>query len=376
MSGQLFRDHTTLGVGGPARGWEVFADEQELIRRARQLWAQEEDWLVLGGGSNLVVADEGFDGTVLQLATAGVQRLDSRPGVARLRVAAGMEWDALVSRCAQEGLAGIEALSGIPGSVGAAPVQNIGAYGQEIAQSLAAIEFLEHDSGELLRLGAPELGLGYRSSALKEGRRGIVVAVELFLEEYGGSGPALSRPVAYAQLAAALDVPLGARVPIGQLREAVLGLRRGKGMLLDPADPDTRSAGSFFTNPIVRESFARTLPAEAPRWPVDEMTEEAVVTPLSDLAAGEPLRLPRRVPSEHQVKLSAAWLIEHAGIGRGYRLPGSRAAVSGKHTLAITNTGGATAEEVAQLARFIVGRVQSEFGVILRPEPLLLGIEL
>ncbi len=311
----------------------------------------------------------------------------------RLRVQAGETWDDLVAWTVEHGYSGFEALSGIPGSVGAAPVQNIGAYGQELEATLVAIEFLDEGADAPRRMSAAELGLGYRTSVLKQGLRGIVVSVEFDLHdttlERAVLGEALGRPIAYAQLADALHVNLGDRVPIARVRESVLALRASKGMVLDPADPDSVSAGSFFTNPIVSERVARTLPGDAPRW---YLAKEAAdeVTPLAGGVDESPLdqflahqasleaagRASDAPPAEPLVKLSAAWLIEKSGIRRGFALPGSRAAVSSKHTLALTNRGGATAEEVAQLARFVQSRVHAEFGIVLHPEPVLVGVEL
>lgn len=356
---------TTLGVGGPANRLIELTTRDALVEQVSATWNSPEDWLLLGGGSNVVIADEGFDGDVLRVATRGIRvaRADgSRP--VRVTVEAGEPWDDVVAHAVENGWSGIEALSGIPGSAGAAPVQNIGAYGQEIASSLVAIDFLDFDTGDLVRVSAAELGLGYRTSALKRGRLGLVVSLELALADDGG----LSQPIAYAQLAQALGVRIGDRVPVRELRAAVLELRGSKGMLWDPADPDSASAGSFFTNPVVSEEFARGLPADAPRWPTAP-EEAARVLPLgADIPP-----LPR---GEYLVKLSAAWLIEHSGIERGFAIPGSRAAVSGKHTLAIVNRGGATAAEIVQLAGYIQTRVLSQFGVILQPEPVLVGVQL
>jgi UDP-N-acetylmuramate dehydrogenase len=355
-----------MRVGGAAREVIDATTEQQLIDAAHEVWGGQEEWLVLGGGSNLVVADEGFDGTVIRVLTTGVERLEAADGQVRLRVQAGESWDALVALAVENGWAGIEGLSGIPGSCGAAPIQNIGAYGQELSDSLAHIDFLDYLDGDLARLTASDLALGYRTSAIKEGRQGIVTAIEVDLLD---TGDGLSAPIAYDQLAAALGVELGARVALRQVRETVLALRASKGMVLDPADPDSVSCGSFFTNPIVGENFARTLPLDAPRWPMERDPADAAV-PLGEEPALPPERL------DHRVKLSAAWLIERAGISKGFALPGSRAAISSKHTLAITNTGGATADEVAQLARYVHTRVFSEFGVRLQPEPNLIGVEL
>jgi UDP-N-acetylmuramate dehydrogenase len=356
---------TTLGIGGPAARLVQPATRDELIDETLAVWGSPEDWLLLGGGSNVVIADEGFDGDVIRVATRGLRatRVEgSRP--VRLTVEAGEPWDDVVAHAVTNGWSGIEALSGIPGLAGAAPVQNIGAYGQELSSSLVAIDFLDFDTGKLRRVAAAELGLGYRTSSLKRGLLGLVVSLELALADEG----ALSQPIAYAQLAAALNVRIGDRVPVSELRSAVLELRGAKGMLWDPADPDAASAGSFFTNPVVTEQFARGLPADAPRWPTAP-EEAARVLPLG-------ADIPHIVRGEYLVKLSAAWLIERAGITRGFAIPGSRAAVSSKHTLAIVNRGGATAADVVQLAGYIQTRVLAEFGVNLQPEPVLVGVQL
>jgi UDP-N-acetylmuramate dehydrogenase len=373
-------DLTTLHVGGNADRVLEPTTRDELLQVVRETWASGDDWLLLGGGSNVVISDDGFDGTVIRVASRGIERLEVetpalRPSAylgdrtVRLRVQAGEPWDALVYETVRHGWAGIEALSGIPGSSGGAPIQNIGAYGQELSSSLVAIEFLDYLTGELERIPAPQLGLGYRSSVLKRGRQGLVVSIELELVEGVAGGSALSAPVAYDQLASTLGVRIGDRVPLDELRAAVLGLRAAKGMLLDPEDRNSFSAGSFFTNPIVSENFARGLPAAAPRWPTSP-DEPDVVVPLGDAPAAPSSR------GEYRVKLSAAWLIERAGISRGFSLPGSRAAVSSRHTLALVNLGGATADEVVQLARYVQTRVLAEFGVQLQPEPVLVGIDL
>lgn len=391
-------DLTTLRVGGPARALVTATSRDELAATARSAWDDDEPLFVLGGGSNVVFGDDGFDGTVLHVATRGITRLPTastatvpampasdadrlkslsrslRPPqhreVVRLRVEAGEPWDDLCAYAVERGWAGIEALSGVPGSCGAAPIQNIGAYGQELAATLTAVEFLDRGTGAISRMPASALQLGYRTSVFKHGRDGVVIAIELELHGTEGGRQALSAPVAYAQLADALGVPLGSRVPIAAFRETVLQLRRRKGMVLDPRDPDSVSVGSFFTNPIVSESFARTLPSSAPRWPTTDDAPDVVVPLGQDVP-------PRPPPTqEPRVKLSAAWLIEHAGVHRGFRLPGSRAHLSTKHTLAVVNGGGATAEEVLQLARYIRNLVQIEFGVLLQPEPDLAGAAL
>lgn len=334
---------TTLHVGGPAARYERVTTESQLRDAALSAWSDGDEWLVLGGGSNVVVADQGFEGSVIHVATTGIDRLEDAGGRVRLRVQSGESWDGLVAHAVAHGWSGIEALSGIPGSAGAAPIQNIGAYGQELSGSLVAIQFLDYLTGEVERVNADDLELGYRTSALKRGRQGVVLSIDLELADspVGTAG--------YEQLGGALGVEVGARVPIADIRSQVLSLRASKGMVLDPADPDTVSCGSFFTNPIVSERFAHGLPPETPRWLQDDDTS---------------------------VKLSAAWLIEQAGIGRGFALPGSRAAISSKHTLAITNRGGASAEQVAELSRYVRAQVANRFGVELQPEPIAVGVAL
>ncbi|MCU1414177.1 MAG: UDP-N-acetylmuramate dehydrogenase [Microbacteriaceae bacterium] len=334
----LLSELTTLHVGGSAGTLLSPSTPDELVDAVREAWL-DDNWLVLGGGSNIVIGDEGFDGTVIRVLTRGISQQGSR-----LTVQAGEPWDAVVAYAVDHGLAGIEALSGIPGSAGAAPIQNIGAYGQEVGDVLVAIDFVDAETGERARLTREDLELGYRTSTLKQYRRGLVVSVELELTE-----SSLSADITYAQLAATL----GERAPLVEVRAAVLALRASKGMLLDRDDPDSTSAGSFFTNPIVSDTFARSLPADVARWPADEDSGD-----------------------NSSVKLSAAWLIEHAGISKGFALPGSRAAISSKHSLAITNTGGATAEQVAELARYVQTRVLTAYGVILQPEPILVGVSL
>lgn len=361
---------TTMRVGGPAERVVVAHSAEDLARYADELWGSGEPWLLLGGGSNTVVSDEGFPGTLLLARNTGIAQIDEDPGRVRLRVQSGHDWDHLVATAADRGWSGVEALSGIPGLAGAAPVQNIGAYGQELSDVLDSIEFLDLVRGSVRRIPAAELELGYRDSAIKRGLEGVVLSIDLVLRD-----DPRSAPVRYGQLATALGVEAGDRVPLRELREAVLRLRASKGMVLDPADHDSWSSGSFFTNPIVSERFARSLPEDAPRFPVGGEEPEPAVTSFEELAAGMPMRIPDLV-EERRVKLSAAWLIEQAGISRGFRLPGSGAAISAKHTLAITNRGGASAADVAELARFVQQRVQQEFGVILAPEPNLYGLEL
>lgn len=367
---------TTLRVGGPAGQLVEPATAAQLIDAARDTWATAEEWLVIGGGSNVVISDDGFPGTVIRVATRGIEPLPcAEPGSALLRVQAGESWDGLVAYTVEHGLAGIEALSGIPGSTGAAPIQNIGAYGQELSAACVSVEFLDYLSGNLVQLDAQQLDFGYRQSALKAGRAGIVISVDFRLS---ANDHALSDPIAFSQLATALGVVIGTRLPLVKVREAVLALRSTKGMILDPADPNSVSAGSFFTNPIVSRDFVRSLPADTPRWSVES-------TPKPDAAGEVIVPLESFIPSQMDVarpdspgtvKLSAAWLIEHSGVTKGFSLPGSRAAISGKHSLAIVNTGGATAEQIVELARYVQTRVLGAYGVILWPEPVLVGVQL
>ena len=330
---------TTLRLGGPARRLLVAETEDEVVEAVRAADTASEPLLVLGGGSNLVVADEGFDGTVLQIATRGVAVAPL--ALHALQVEAGVDWDHVVGLTVEEGYAGLEALSGIPGRVGAAPIQNVGAYGQEVAQTVGWVRALDRSTHDVVLLGPEDCGFGYRDSVFKRSDRYVVLAVAFALEH-----SRLGAPVRYAELARRLGVEVGARVPATDVRAAVLELRRGKGMVLDAEDHDTWSAGSFFTNPLLPPEEAAALPETAPRWPTDD----------------------------GRVKTSAAWLIEQAGIGKGH---GSGAArVSTKHTLALTNRGGATTAELLALARQIRTAVHDRFGVTLVPEPVLVGEEL
>lgn len=347
-------DYTTTRVGGPATNFTVATTRVELVDAARELFAEHDDVVLLAGGSNTIAGDQRLESPVLHIATSGIEFIDDQrdeAGTVLVQAEAGEPWVSLVNTVVARGTAGIEALAGIPGSVGAAPVQNIGAYGQEIATTLRRIEFYDADLDDVVWIDSDDLGFGYRTSALKRReRRGLVLRVELELLDLPDQ---LGSPIAYAQLSKALGVELGDRLPVMRVRDAVLQLRASKGMVLDDDDRDSVSSGSFFINPVVPLSFARQLPAEAPRF------EQPAADDGTELA-----------------KLSAAWLIEHAGISRGFSLPGSNAAISSKHTLAITNRGGATAEQVAELARFVRLRVLADFGVELQPEPVLLGIEL
>ncbi|MFV0319526.1 MAG: UDP-N-acetylmuramate dehydrogenase [Microbacterium sp.] len=366
---------TTLRTGGAPERMIDATTRGELIAALHDAWAGDEPWLALGGGSNLFVGDEPLGGTVVRVLTSGIERMPgARPGTVRLRVHAGHEWDALVAYTVDEGLAGIEAMSGIPGTVGGAPVQNVGAYGQEVQQTLVEVELLDEGADEPVTVAASDLGLGFRTSVLKHHhgsvpqRRAVILSATLELTEVGDA----ERTIAGEQLRRALGLEAGQAVSLRWIREHVLSTRRSKGMVLDEHDPDTHSAGSFFQNAIVSASFARTLPADCPRWPVEPDLEPVTVIPLAEFDGHVPK--PSGVASD--VKVSAAWLIEQSGIRKGFTLPRSRAAVSTKHALALTNRGGATAAELSELARYIQSRVAAEFGLILQPEPVLIDVEL
>jgi UDP-N-acetylmuramate dehydrogenase len=308
----------------------------------READATGEPVLVLAGGSNVVIADEGFPGTVVRLLTSGV----TRHGDSELEVQAGEPWDPFAESAVNEGLAGIECLSGIPGSVGATPIQNVGAYGQEVKDVIARVRVYDRRAQQVEELAPGECDFTYRSSAFKRNPgHWLVLSVTFALHR-----DRESRPIRYAELARKLDVALGETAPLADVREAVLVLRRGKGMVIDPDDPDSVSVGSFFTNPILS-------PEE-----IDEIARRAGVRPP---AFPEP---------DGRVKTSAAWLVEHAGFERGYGMPGP-AAISTKHTLALTNRGGATTAQLLALAHEVADGVERELGVRLVPEPVLVGAE-
>jgi UDP-N-acetylmuramate dehydrogenase len=357
MSAAVLRDAgvplstlTTLRLGGPARQLVTATTDTELAEAIRDAELAGDTILLLAGGSNLVIADEGFDGTVIHVATTGVAAEEYGESV-RLTVAAGEPWDDVVARCVRDGLVGVETLSGIPGSTGATPIQNVGAYGEEVSSTIMVVRAWDRATGEIVELPAAACGFGYRTSAFKGASRYVVLSVTFGLAR----GP-LSEPIRYAELARALGVEPGERAPLADVREAVLALRRGKGMVIDPDDPDSVSAGSFFTNPVLDEvGFARLVQRAGETLGADD--------------------LPPRFPApDGQVKTSAAWLIERAGFGRGYAR--GRVAVSSKHTLALTNRGDATTEELLALAREIRDGVRDAFGVELVNEPVLVGVSL
>ena len=367
--------YTTLRLGGPAARLAEARTADDLIAAVRAVDASAKPLLVLGGGSNLVVCDEGFPGTVLRVATTGISVRETGEQVL-VTVAAGENWDRFVEWSVAEKLAGIECLAGIPGLTGATPIQNVGAYGQEVAATITSVTVLDRADGSVAAMAGGQCGFGYRTSLFKRTpwpAPGSDAPVEVGAAAPGPTGryvvldvtfalerDPMSVPVRYAELARKLDVEVGDRAPLADVRAAVLDLRRGKGMVLDAGDPDTASAGSFFTNPVLspaglarlREAVAASLPGtRVPTFPAG-----------SDAVAGS-------------VKVPAAWLIEQSGFGKGY--PGHGAArISAKHTLALTNAGGASAAELIALAREIVAGVRSRFGIELANEPVLVGLAL
>lgn len=342
----LLADHTTFRLGGPADKLVVARTEAELCEAVRAADEAGEPLLVLSGGSNLLVADEGFAGTVVKVATRGITADVSSCGGAYVRVQAGENWDDFVRYAVEQEWCGIEALSGIPGLVGSTPIQNVGAYGQDVSQTIASVRTFDRETGQLRTFAASDCQFAYRDSVFKQtrmpdgGPTGRYVVLEVHFQFELAS---LSAPVRYPELARRLEVEVGRRVPAARVREAVLALRASKGMVLDEADHDTWSAGSFFTNPLLSPQEAEQLPADAPRF---------------DAGDG-------------RVKSSAAWLIDHAGFEKGYGTP--PATLSTKHTLALTNRGGARTADVLALAAEIRTGVSERFGVVLEPEPVLVG---
>jgi UDP-N-acetylmuramate dehydrogenase len=320
-------DLTTLAVGGPIERLLEATNAGELVTAVRDADEAGRPLLLLGGGSNVVAPDEGWPGDVVLVRSRGIRRDGDS-----LVVQAGHDWDELVAYTVENRLAGVEALSGIPGSTGATPIQNVGAYGQEVAQTITAVRVYDRAEKTERTLSPEECGFAYRDSRLKRDPSRFVV-----LEVSFGLHPGeLSRPVTYAELARTLSVEIGEPAPLAEVREAVLRLRRGKGMVWDPADPDSRSAGSFFTNPIVPGEKAVE---GCPSWPA----------------------------GDGHVKLSAAWLVQHAGFGRGTR--DGRVGTSSKHSLALTTEDGATTTELLAFADRVVATVEEKFGVTLEREP-------
>lgn len=364
---------TTTRIGGPIASYLEAHSEQEMIEAIKQADAAGTPLLVVGGGSNLLASDAGFDGLVLRDARSEISvNSDTQCGGVEFTVTAGMSLDELVCEAIANEWAGFAPLSGIPGTVGAAPVQNVGAYGTEIAELVTAVRAWDRLKGRVVYLALTDLKLAYRDSLLKQSLRSV---------EAGGGrlwGPTgrwvvlsvtfqvrqayMSHPIAYKQLAGHLGVELGDRVEATDLRQAVLELRRSKGMVLDPADHNTWSSGSFFTNPVLTQEQADKLPSQAPRF---EVTDHSMIVGTRPAPV---------VPG--LVKTSAAWLIQHAGFGSGFALDDAApASLSTVHVLAITNRGNASAADIEALAKTVIAGVRDKYGLTLVPEPVRVGLD-
>ncbi|WP_375489629.1 UDP-N-acetylmuramate dehydrogenase [uncultured Jatrophihabitans sp.] len=333
-------DLTTLRLGGPARRIVTADTTDAFVDAVRAADTAGAPALVIGGGSNLVMSDAGWDGTVVLARTQEIT-VDERGDTVRVHVDAGVHWDSLVGRSVAEGWSGLAAMSGIPGMTGATPIQNVGAYGSEVSDVVAGLQVYDRETGAVQEWDPQRCGFGFRSSAFKYSDRFVVLRVDFDLARSTDAPP-----VRYLELARRLGVEQHDVAPSKDVRDVVLDLRRSKGMVLDAADHDTWSVGSFFVNPFVPPEL---VPAGCPNWQVD-----------------------------HQLKLSAAWLIENAGFGKGFGadVGAGRVTVSTKHTLALTNRGGGTTAELLDLARVIRDGVEVRFGIRLRPEAHLVGVEL
>ncbi|WP_433385920.1 UDP-N-acetylmuramate dehydrogenase [Actinoplanes sp. CA-142083] len=341
MGNEALGTYTTLRLGGPAGTLTVAAETDEAVTTVRNAYAKGSPLLILAGGSNVVVGDAGFAGEVLLLRTRGIEPVETQAGSVVLRVAAGELWDDFVEYAVTNGWSGIECLSGIPGSAGATPIQNVGAYGQEVAHTIVAVHAYDREADSIRAMSPAECEFAYRSSVFKHNDRFLVTHVDFRLAVSGDSAP-----VRYAELARSLGAEAGDRVPLRQARDTVLKLRAGKGMVLDPDDKDTWSVGSFFTNPVVSAGRWSELGLDAPHWPAEDGS----------------------------VKIPAAWLIEHAGFPKGFA--GEGVSISSKHTLALTNRGAGTTDALLALARTIRDGVRDRFGVELHPEPVLVNCAL
>jgi UDP-N-acetylmuramate dehydrogenase len=344
VTGATLAPHTTLRLGGTAGHLVTAYGADEIVQAVRDAAGPV---LVLAGGSNVVIGDDGFDGTVVLLRSTGMRVTGAGDDVV-MTVAAGHQWDDVVARCVADGLAGIEFLSGIPGSAGATPIQNVGAYGREMAEILESVRVYDRAADRTVDMTAADCGLTFRNSVFKHNDRYVVLTVSFRLHR-----SPLSGPVAYAELARTLGVGMGARAPLADVRSAVLGLRAGKGMVLDEADPDTYSVGSFFLNPVLDRDAYGALRAKA-----------------LAVAGAEPPSWPYGADA---VKTSAAWLIERAGFRKGYTGGRTGVGVSTKHTLALTNRGNGTTSELLDLARDIRDGVRKAFEVELSPEAVLVN---
>lgn len=341
-----------MRVGGPAERLVTVETIDELVDAIREVDDADEPLLLVAGGSNLVVCDAGFRGSVVRIETSGIWVESADSSSVTVRVAAGEVWDNVVLRAVLEGWSGIEALSGIPGCAGATPIQNVGAYGQEVAMSIASVRLWDRQEQQVQVFANTDCQFTYRHSLFKAEPRWVVLDVTFQL-----TVATLSGPVAYGDLARALGVQVGQRVPLADVRSAVLAQRHQKGMLLDPADHDTWSCGSFFTNPVMSAGSFAAL-------------QDRVQARLG--SGDSSARPPHFDAPSGQIKTSAAWLIDKAGFGKGYRMPGP-AALSTKHPLVVTNRGSATAADIVGLAREVRDGVQDAFGVSLVNEPVLVG---
>ena len=339
---ELLAKYTSLHIGGPAKKLVHVATEEELVSAVKAADAAGEEVLIIGGGSNVLVGDEGFNGTVIRVETKGNSyHVDACSG-GMITVAAGEDWDEFVEWILNKGFAGLETMSGIPGTVGGAPIQNIGAYGHEVSEVIARVRTWDRKTGEYKTFSNSECEFSYRSSVFKK-NPGRYVIIDVTFQLRNGE---MSLPITYKELANYLGVDLEARALVSDVRKAVLSLRAAKGMLLDEKDHDTWSAGSFFVNPIVSKEIAATLPADAPRWP----------------------------QADGRIKTSAAWLMENAGMKKGKAHNG--AAISTKHVLALVNTGSATAADIIDIARSARSAVHEKFGITLEPEVQFVGLSL
>ena len=331
---------TTLGVGGPARFFAECGTESEVIAAADFAENHRLDLFVLGGGSNLLVADKGFDGLVAKIDLRGIVKHDSGNNEVFIDAAAGEDWDAFVAFAVENDLAGIECMSGIPGRVGGTPVQNVGAYGQEVAETIVKVRCLDRSKKEIVELSGDECGFSYRKSIFNSSERDRYVVLNVTFRLVSSGEPQLK----YKELNEYFNGP---SPTLSNVREAVISIRRRKSMVIESGDPNSRSAGSFFKNPIVSEEFYRTL------------------------ANGYDSTVPHFAAGEEKVKIPAAWLIEQSGFNKGFRL--GNAGISSNHSLAIVNRGGASAAEIVNLMKIIQAEVRTKFGVDLQPEPVFLG---
>ena len=339
---EALSNFTTLKVGGPAQKIVHAHTEDELVEFVKAADKAGEQVLILGGGSNLLISDAGFAGTVIRVESKGnALDYDACSG-GMIEVSAGEDWDKFVALTIEKGFADLESLSGIPGTIGGAPIQNIGAYGHEVSETIARVKAYDRTKGEIITFTNEQCRFSYRNSVFKaEAGRYVILNVTFQLRK-----GEQSLPITYAELAKFLSIKIGDRASVVEVRKAVLQLRGRKGMLIDAGDVNSNSAGSFFVNPILNKEIADKLPVEAPRWP----------------------------QTDGRVKTSAAWLMEHAGVNKGEKLAGAQ--ISNKHVLALTNSGDATAGDIVELAKMARAKVFEKFGVKLEAEVQLVGLDL